>query len=165
MHKSVPSNLPAPPAPLKWAVTAPADGEIFYTAHLSFDEDGAICRRGPTRPGDSCCSGNSGAGSKGRNRRLRPYPRQLDRLTKSVYPNLAQTMDGCKREPWTGFRPMSADGLPYIGTTSCKGLWVNTGHGHLGWTLATGSAELLANLILDELTALDASTYSITRSH
>lgn len=90
--------------------------------------------------------------------------RQLGRLTKSVYPNLAQMIDGCKREPWTGFRPMSADGLPYIGATSSKGLWVNTGHGHLGWTLATGSAELLADLIEDKPTALDAATYALTRS-
>ena len=91
--------------------------------------------------------------------------RQLDRLTKSVYPNLAQTLDGCKREPWTGFRPMSADGLPYIGETSSKGLWVNTGHGHLGWTLATGSAELLADLIMGKPTPLDASSYAVNRSH
>ena len=90
---------------------------------------------------------------------------QLDRLSKSVYPNLAQMIDGCKREPWTGFRPMSADGLPYIGETSSKGLWINTGHGHLGWTLATGSAELLADLIMGKPTALDTSSYAITRSH
>jgi D-amino-acid dehydrogenase len=90
---------------------------------------------------------------------------QLDRLSKSVYPNLAQMIDGCKREPWTGFRPMSADGLPYIGETSSKGLWINTGHGHLGWTLATGSAELLADLIMGKPTALDTSSYAINRPH
>ena len=90
---------------------------------------------------------------------------QLDRLSKSVYPNLAQMIDGCKREPWTGFRPMSAGGLPYIGETSSKGLWINTGHGHLGWTLATGSAELLADLIMGKPTALDTSSYAINRPH
>jgi D-amino-acid dehydrogenase len=89
---------------------------------------------------------------------------QLDRLSKSVYPNLAQMIDGCKREPWTGFRPMSAGGLPYIGETSSKGLWINTGHGHLGWTLAAGSAELLADLIMGKSAALDASTFAVTRS-
>ena len=89
---------------------------------------------------------------------------QLDRFTKSVYPNLSQMIDGCKREPWAGFRAMSADGLPYIGETSSKGLWVNTGHGHLGWTLATGSAELLADLITGKPTALDASTFAVNRS-
>ena len=90
--------------------------------------------------------------------------RHLDRLTKSVYPNLAQTIDGCKQEPWVGFRPMSADGLPYIGETFSKGLWVNTGHGHLGWTLAAGSAELLADLIMGKSGALDTSTFTVTRS-
>ena len=40
MHNAVPSNLPAPAAPLNWAVTAPADGQIMYTAHLSIGEDG-----------------------------------------------------------------------------------------------------------------------------
>ncbi len=90
--------------------------------------------------------------------------RQLDRVAKSVYPRLEQTLDGCKREPWAGLRAMSADGLPYIGKTSSKGLWVNTGHGHLGWTLAAGSAELLADLIMDKPTTLDASSYAVTRS-
>jgi D-amino-acid dehydrogenase len=59
---------------------------------------------------------------------------------------------------------MSADGLPYIGETSSKGLWVNTGHGHLGWTLAAGSAELLADLIMGKSAALDATTFAVTRS-
>jgi D-amino-acid dehydrogenase len=59
---------------------------------------------------------------------------------------------------------MSADGLPYIGETSSKGLWVNTGHGHLGWTLAAGSAELLADLIMGKSAALDTSTFTVTRS-
>jgi D-amino-acid dehydrogenase len=90
--------------------------------------------------------------------------RQLDSIAKSVFPDLAQSIDGCKREPWAGFRAMSADALPYIGETSTKGLWVNTGHGHLGWTLAAGSAELLADLITGKPTAIDASTFAMTRS-
>ncbi|MDC1286428.1 FAD-dependent oxidoreductase [Gammaproteobacteria bacterium] len=61
-------------------------------------------------------------------------------------------------------RGASADGPPYIGETSSKGLWLNTGHGHLGWTLAAGSAELLADLITGKPTALDASTFAVTRS-
>ena len=40
MPTEIPSNLPKPPAPLNWAVTAPADGQILYTAHLSIGEDG-----------------------------------------------------------------------------------------------------------------------------
>ena len=52
-------------------------------------------------------------------------------------------------EIWSGLRPISKAGRPYIGPTSVKGLWVNTGHGHMGWTLSAGSGELIANMILD----------------
>ena len=52
-------------------------------------------------------------------------------------------------EIWSGLRPMSNAGRPYIGPTSVKGLWVNTGHGHMGWTLSAGSGELIANMIVD----------------
>ena len=47
----------------------------------------------------------------------------LDRFTKSIYPNLADIINGCEKIPWTGFCAFSADGLPYIGETSTKGLW------------------------------------------
>ena len=53
------------------------------------------------------------------------------------------------KEIWSGLRPMSKAGRPYIGPTSVKGLWVNTGHGHMGWTLSAGSGDLIANMILD----------------
>ncbi len=50
---------------------------------------------------------------------------------------------------WTGERPMSPVGRPYISGTSLPGLWVNTGHGHMGWTLCAGSGELLAEMVLE----------------
>ena len=53
-------------------------------------------------------------------------------------------------EIWSGLRPISKAGRPYIGPTSVKGLWVNTGHGHMGWTLSAGSGELIANMISDD---------------
>ncbi len=49
---------------------------------------------------------------------------------------------------WSGQRPMTQSGRPYIGPTSIKGLWINTGHGHMGWTLCAGSGELMAKMIL-----------------
>ena len=42
--------------------------------------------------------------------------------------------------PWGGLRPMTPDGRPRIGATSVPGLFTNTGHGMLGWTLACASA-------------------------
>jgi D-amino-acid dehydrogenase len=48
---------------------------------------------------------------------------------------------------WTGLRPMTPDGTPVIGPTKLKNLWLNTGHGTLGWTMACGSGALLTDLI------------------
>ena len=57
------------------------------------------------------------------------------------------------------------DGLiAYIGATSVAGLFVNTGHGHLGWTQAAGSASLLAQLISGAPTAIDPRPYALTRT-
>ncbi|KMZ12063.1 D-amino acid dehydrogenase small subunit [Candidatus Burkholderia humilis] len=49
--------------------------------------------------------------------------------------------------PWCGLRPMAVDGLPLISSTRVPQLFVNTGHGALGWTLACGSAELVVSML------------------
>ena len=54
------------------------------------------------------------------------------------------------REIWSGLRPISPRGRPYISATPIPNLWVNTGHGHMGWTLCTGSGELMSEMILGE---------------
>ncbi|SFB63018.1 D-amino-acid dehydrogenase [Rhizobium sp. NFR07] len=54
---------------------------------------------------------------------------------------------------WTGFRPMTPDNQPIIGVTRLKGLYVNCGHGSLGWTLSMGSAARLASQIREIDTA------------
>ena len=48
---------------------------------------------------------------------------------------------------WAGLRPVSPAGTPLIGETEIRGLWVNSGHGHLGWTLSCGSGRVAADLI------------------
>jgi D-amino-acid dehydrogenase len=50
-------------------------------------------------------------------------------------------------QPWAGLRPVTPDSRPIIGASKVDGLWLNTGQGGLGWTLACGSARLLADLI------------------
>lgn len=50
---------------------------------------------------------------------------------------------------WGGFRPMTPDGQPRVGPTAIKGLFLNTGHGMLGWTLACASGYDLAQAITD----------------
>ena len=48
---------------------------------------------------------------------------------------------------WTGLRPMTPDGTPIVGKTPIGNLYLNTGHGTLGWTMACGSGRLLADII------------------
>jgi D-amino-acid dehydrogenase len=57
---------------------------------------------------------------------------------------------------WCGLRPMTADGMPLISPTRVQKLFLNTGHGALGWTLACGSAELVAAMVTGERDSRDA---------
>lgn len=90
----------------------------------------------------------------------------LDML-RTVYPNLAQNLSVNDGQPWHGFRPVSADGIPIIGKINSdkikSGLAINTGHAHMGWTLSAGSGELLADILLGEVLGLDARPYGATR--
>lgn len=66
-------------------------------------------------------------------------------------------------EFWTGFRPMTPDGTPIIGATRYKNLWLNTGHGTLGWTMGAGSAKLIADLISGNAPEIDDSGLDVSR--
>lgn len=72
----------------------------------------------------------------------------LNRWTE-IAPDLMSRL-GQPLTTWTGIRPISPVGRPYISGTSIPNLWVNTGHGHMGWTLCAGSGELLSEIILDD---------------
>ena len=65
---------------------------------------------------------------------------------------------------WAGLRPMTADGTPLIGATPIEGLYLNTGHGTYGWTLACGSAQLLADALARRPSALDLHDYALEPS-
>jgi D-amino-acid dehydrogenase len=87
--------------------------------------------------------------------------RNLTALIKTLLPQFQ--FDPTSTRPWCGLRPMSADGVPIIGCTSIANLWVSTGHGHLGWTMAAGSGQLLTDLMSGDSPAIDAKPYALTR--
>ena len=64
---------------------------------------------------------------------------------------------------WTGLRPSTPDGPPVIGATKYSNLWLNTGHGTLGWTMACGSARYLADLVDGRAPAIDSEGLDISR--
>lgn len=87
----------------------------------------------------------------------------LLKLFGRIYPDLAAQTDIRSVLPWAGLRPMSADGKPFIGRTSVDGLWLNTGHGHLGWTMAVGSALLLDAMVAGNDPPIDPTSFSPMR--
>jgi D-amino-acid dehydrogenase len=64
---------------------------------------------------------------------------------------------------WTGLRPMTPDGTPVIGATPYANLFINTGHGTLGWTMACGSGRLLADIMAGQKTGIDLEGLSMQR--
>ncbi len=77
--------------------------------------------------------------------RLDPRRRAtLEMVVGDLFPGAGDTT---RAEFWTGLRPMTPDGTPIIGATAVRNLWLNTGHGTLGWTMACGSGRLLADLM------------------
>ena len=64
---------------------------------------------------------------------------------------------------WSGLRPMTPDGTPIIGATNIDGLFLNTGHGTLGWTMSTGSARLIAAIVDGREPEIAARQFSLSR--
>jgi D-amino-acid dehydrogenase len=84
----------------------------------------------------------------------------LEMVVRSLYPDGG---DLARAEFWTGLRPSTPDGPPVVGATRYRNLWLNTGHGTLGWTMAAGSASYLADLIDGRTPAIDPEGLDITR--
>lgn len=84
-------------------------------------------------------------------------------LTERVFPCFAEEMDRSKLESWSGLRPLSADGLPFVGKTPLEAVYLNTGHGGLGWTQAAGSAKAVADQIAGVKNGFDISAYALER--
>ena len=83
----------------------------------------------------------------------------LEMVTQDLFPggDLAQASF------WTGLRPMTPDSTPIIGATKFKNLFLNTGHGTLGWTMACGSGKLISDLVLNHKTDISTEGLSIQR--
>ena len=66
-------------------------------------------------------------------------------------------------EFWTGLRPATPDGTPIVGATAYRNLFLNTGHGTLGWTMACGSGRFLADLMANKRPQISAEGLDISR--
>jgi D-amino-acid dehydrogenase len=68
-------------------------------------------------------------------------------------------------QTWSGQTPVLPDGLPVLGTTAVPGVWLNIGHGLRGWSMASGSARVLADQLVQRDTEIDAQAFSAQRWH
>jgi D-amino-acid dehydrogenase len=74
----------------------------------------------------------------------------LSKRIEEVYPGMCDTRSaeqGGQPNYWAGLRPATPTNIPYIGQTRVRGLWVNAGHGTLGWTHGAGSGKAIAELM------------------
>jgi len=79
----------------------------------------------------------------------RPAPARAQAIIENAgytFPQMKRGFDLANSVVWAGLRPVSPSGTPLIGETKIRGLWINAGHGHLGWTLSCGSGRVLADL-------------------
>ena len=86
----------------------------------------------------------------------------LDRALHDVLPDLPPASSAPQR--WAGLRPLTPDGRPIIGRSGIANLFLNTGHGPLGWTMACGSALALAELISGRPPPLDLAPFAWPRA-
>ena len=83
----------------------------------------------------------------------------LEMVTRDLFPG----GDMAQASFWTGLRPMTPDSTPIIGPTRFNNLFLNTGHGTLGWTMACGSGKLISDLVLGQAPEISTEGLSLNR--
>ncbi len=92
---------------------------------------------------------------------LNPRRRQtLEKVVNDLYPHGG---DLARAEFWTGLRPATPDGTPVVGASGLDNLYLNTGHGTLGWTMACGSGRYLADLMSGHAPRISSEGLDISR--
>jgi D-amino-acid dehydrogenase len=92
---------------------------------------------------------------------LRPHRRgPLERSLHDFFPRAG---DVSKAKFWCGLRPMTPDGTPVIARAKYSNFYLNTGHGTLGWTMAAGSGQLIADIVSGKIPDIDVSDLGLSR--
>jgi len=92
---------------------------------------------------------------------LNPARREtLEMVVNDLFPGAGDTRQASF---WTGLRPMTPDSTPVVGATPLRNLFINTGHGTLGWTMACGAAAVIADLVSGKQPAIRADDLAVFR--
>lgn len=147
-----------PVYPVKgYSITVPIVNAAVAPVSTVMDESYKVAI---TRLGDRIRVGGT-AELSGFNGQLHPEPRAtLELSVRGLFPSAASFSDVSF---WTGLRPMTPDGTPVIGATRYGNLYLNTGHGTLGWTMACGSGRIIADVISGRKPDIDISDLGLSR--
>jgi D-amino-acid dehydrogenase len=153
-----PLGLRIPVYPIKgYSITVPIVDPAGAPESTVMDETYKVA---VTRLGDRIRVGGT-AEIAGYSTRLRRARRDtLDHVVTDLFPAGG---DVAQAEFWTGLRPMTPDGPPILGPTGIDRLYVSTGHGTLGWTMATGSGRVIADVITGRVPDIDLSGLTLSR--
>jgi D-amino-acid dehydrogenase len=153
-----PLGLDLPVYPVKgYSITVPVASAAHAPESTIMDETHKVA---VTRLGDRIRVGGT-AQLSGFDLSLVPSRQKtLEFVLSDLFP---QGGDLSRAEFWTGLRPMTPDGTPVLGPTRVKNLWLATGHGTLGWTMAAGTGRLLADWIGGRKPEIDTEGLTLSR--
>ena len=150
--------FPVPVYPLKgYSLTVPVNDAARAPVSTILDESYKIA---VTRFDNRIRVGGM-AEISGYNLKLNPRRREtLELVVNDLFPGAGDTRQASF---WTGLRPMTPDSTPVVGATPLRNLFLNTGHGTLGWTMAAGSASVIADLVSGKAPAIRADDLAVFR--
>ncbi len=154
-----PLRVDVPVYPIKgYSLTVPITDETVAPVSTVMDETYKVAT---TRLGDRIRIGGT-AEIAGYDNRLRPLRRgPLERSLRDLFPAAG---DVGKATFWSGLRPMTPDGTPVLGRApGYANLFLNTGHGTLGWTMAAGSGVVLADLVSGRRPEIETGDLDLSR--
>ncbi|NKI98237.1 D-amino acid dehydrogenase [Novosphingobium sp. SG707] len=157
-HLVKPLGLKVPVYPVKgYSLTVPIVNEPLAPVSTLLDESYKVAI---TRLGDRIRIGGM-AEISGFNMDL-PEARRatLEHSAGTLFPGAG---DFSAASFWCGLRPMTPDSTPVIGATRIGNLFLNTGHGTLGWTMACGSAHVIADIISARRPAIETADLALSR--
>ncbi|MDB5588015.1 MAG: amino acid dehydrogenase [Devosia sp.] len=145
-------GIDLPIYPVKgYSITAPIVDEATAPVSTVLDESYKIAI---TRLGDRIRVGGM-AELSGYNSDLSPHRKDtLAFVVNQLFPGAGDTV---RASFWTGMRPMTPDSTPIIGVSKLPNLYINSGHGTLGWTMACGSARVMTDMISGTKPDIDIS--------
>jgi D-amino-acid dehydrogenase len=91
-----------------------------------------------------------------------PSPRRGQAVVDNVlrsFPDFAACYDPGTAKWWAGLRPVTPSGVAYMGRTGLRNLFVNAGHGHLGWTMSCGAGRIVAAMVVGETPEINTTGF------